>query len=313
MLACLTGLSLVGGARAASLAFCDGQPTHDAVQQDRLLRFAAVIRGELDASGQRVALVARSGLDLRRFGLRYSHTGISLRDGDRTPWSVRQLYYACDAHQSRLYDQGLAGFVLGADDADLGYVWALLLPPEPAAALARTALDTRQALALLNPRYSANAYPFSLRYQNCNQWTAELLAWAWGAAPAAAQEDLGAPASSSRARAQHWLQEHRYRPTDVHAGAWLGLGAFIPWVHADDHPPEDLAQATYRVSMPASVQAFVRERWPATQRIEFCHDQRQVVVHTGWTPLGPGCQASPGDRVVSLVDPPLPAGTSAAH
>ena len=41
------------------------------------------------------------------------------------------------------------------------------------------------ALALLGREYSANAYPFSPRYQNCNQWVAELLATAWRPAGAA--------------------------------------------------------------------------------------------------------------------------------
>ena len=71
----------------------------------------------LEASGQAVALVARSGLDLDRFAVRYSHAGVSLRDSPNTPWSVRQLYFACEERAPRLYDQGLAGFVQGTRDA----------------------------------------------------------------------------------------------------------------------------------------------------------------------------------------------------
>ena len=54
-------------------------------------------------------------MDLSRFGVRYSHSGVSLKTGDNAPWSVRQLYYACDEERPRLYDQGLAGFVFGTE------------------------------------------------------------------------------------------------------------------------------------------------------------------------------------------------------
>jgi hypothetical protein len=108
-----------GAAQAASAAlqYCDRAATASAAQQDALLRLAALVRDELDASGARVALLARSGHDLTRFGQHYSHAGIGLRADAAAPWEVRQLYYACDERRGRLYDQGLAGFVLGADGA----------------------------------------------------------------------------------------------------------------------------------------------------------------------------------------------------
>ncbi|MDP1086386.1 DUF2145 domain-containing protein, partial [Klebsiella pneumoniae] len=83
---------------------------------------------------------------LSRFGLRYSHAGIALADGLGSPWAVRQLYYACSEGAPRLFDQGLAGFVAGNDDADLGYVSLVLLPPEVAAPVARATLDKGLAL-----------------------------------------------------------------------------------------------------------------------------------------------------------------------
>jgi len=127
-----------------------------------------------------VALIARSGLDLSRFGVRYSHAGFSLRASENTPWSVRQLYYACDEQKPRIFDQGMSGFLLGTDNPAVGYVSIVFLPTDEAAELEHAALDNRQALRLLSPTYSANAYPFSVRYQNCNQWVMELIASAWG-------------------------------------------------------------------------------------------------------------------------------------
>ena len=72
---------------------------------------AALVKDRLDASDARLALVARSGTDLSRFGLRYSHAGVSLKASSNAPWSVRQLYYACDERRPRLFDQGLSGLL----------------------------------------------------------------------------------------------------------------------------------------------------------------------------------------------------------
>ena len=265
----------------------------NATEQDRLLRFAALIREELEGSGERVALVARSGLDLSRFGVRYSHAGVSLKASDNTPWSVRQLYYACDEQRPRLYDQGLPGFVFGADDATLGYVWIVLPAGSDAAALESAALDKARALRLLASTYSANAYPFSLRYQNCNQWVAELLATAWGALDDT--PDL-------RARAQHWLAQRGYEPSAVDIGShWLMFAAaFVPLVHLDDHPDADLSALRIRTSLPQAIEDFVRERASSARLIQLCHNGARVVIRHGWEPVAEGCQPQAGDRVIDL-------------
>ena len=264
-----------------------------AQQQDRLLRFAALVKRELDRSGAPVALIARSGLDLTRFGLRYSHAGVSLKSSDNAPWSVRQLYYACDEERPRLYDQGIAGFVSGTDDPMVGYVSIVLPNGTAAPLLERAALDTARALRLLAVTYSANAYPFSLRYQNCNQWVAELLATAWGALDDA--PDL-------RERAQRWLALRGYEPSPIDVRShWLMAAApFVPLIHLDDHPAEDLQALRMRTSMPLAIEAFVREREPDARRIEMCHDGARALIRYGWEPLAGGCQPQRGDRVVDL-------------
>lgn len=289
-----------GGALAApsdASRFCDRPTSLTARQQDRLLRFAAVVRQELDASGRTVALISRSGLDLSRFHVRYSHAGVSLQASENGPWSVRQLYYACDESRPRLYDQGLAGFLFGTDDPSIGHVSIVLPPPAEAAALERAALDKALALRLLAERYSANAHPYGLRYQNCNQWVMELLATAWGAL------DRGRDGSpEARARAQAWLAEQGYAPAPLQVGSQLLMFAahFVPLVHLDDHPAEDRYALQFHISMPASIEAFVHRRLPEAERIELCHDERQVVVRRGWLPIGAACEPGPGDRVVAL-------------
>lgn len=278
----------LGTAQAGSLPprGCDRPLQVSADQQDRLLRFAAEVRAALAQSGAPAALIARSGTDLSRFGLRYSHAAVALAEGLDTPWAVRQLYYDCAERQPRLYDQGLAGFVLGSDNADVGYVHLLLLPPDAAAPLAAAALDKPLALGLLNARYSANAYPFSTTYQNCNQWVAELLA--------AATAGL-----RSRDEAQAWLRAEGYAPEPVRASPWLMLaGRFAPWLHFHDHPDELLNAGQVQTSLPDSVYTFAQQRWPTARRIELCHGPQGMVQRAGGAPLAEGCRPEPGDRFV---------------
>jgi len=278
--------------QASSMRFCDRPAELSAHQQDALFRFGGIIKAELDQSGQDVALIARSGLDLSRFGVRYSHAGVSLKASQNTPWSVRQLYYACDEKRPRIYDQGMSGFLLGTDDPATGYVSVVFLPADAAAELERAALDNRQALQLLSTSYSANAYAFSARYQNCNQWLAELLAAAWGHVDD--EQDL-------RLQAQGWLKDQGYAPSVFDVGlplAWVG--AFIPWLHGDDRPADDVDRSIYRVSMPASIEAFVHATVPGATRIEFCHAGARVVIRHGWQAIADGCIPDAQDTVIML-------------
>jgi hypothetical protein len=272
---------------------CERGKEIGAADQDRVLRFAGAVKAELERSGGDVAIVARAGLDLSRFGLLYSHAGIALRENPVGPWAVRQLYYACDQSRPRLFDQGMSGFALGAETPGHNRV-SLLLPPAAAAApLARTALDKRLGLSLLAGDYSANAYAFGTRYQNCNQWVAELLASAWGRLP-----DDGDP----RTQAQSWLRARGYTAGPVRIPShWLMFaGQFVPLVHVNDHPVDDVHALALRVSVPDAIEDFVHAQAPDTRRVELCQDARHIVVHRGWERLGAACEPLPGDDVIAL-------------
>ena len=280
-------------AASASSGFCDRAAPMSARQEDQLLRFAALVKQELDSSGETVALIARSGTDLSRFGVRYSHAGVLLESSDRSSWSVRQLYYACDEQRPRLYDQGLSGFLFGSDDPAVGYVSIVVPHGTEAATLQRAALDKPLALRLLAASYSANAYPFSVSYQNCNQWVAELLATAWGSLDDT--QDL-------RGRAQRWLAQRGYEPPaiDVRSHWLMAAAPFVPLIHLDDHPQEDLYALRMRTSLPAAIEAFVHERLPGARRIEMCHVGGKALIRHGWEPVAEGCRPQAGDRVVDL-------------
>lgn len=292
----LVALACALGAQAAwsdSLNYCQGQTEPNAAVQDRLIQVAAVVKAELERTGHSVAIVSRSGLALQRFGHRYSHAGVGLKASPGIPWSVRQLYYACDEKRPRIFDQGMAGFVMGAQDPAEGYVSIVLLPPDAAQALEHTALDETQALRLLGANYSANAYAFGQQYQNCNQWLAELMAHAWG---------VLVPDGDARAQAQEWLRDQHYQPSSFSLGwgplAWLA--GLLPWLHSDDHPEQNIADAQFQVSMPASIEAFVQQRFPEATRMEVCYTPQHIVVRRGLEPIAPGCQPGAQDTVLPL-------------
>ena len=286
--ACLA-LGFNASAQAGGMVFCERPAKVTATEQDHVLRFSAVVKDELERSGATAALVSRAGLDLARFGLRYSHSGLALKSNPNSPWSVRQLYYACDEARPRIFDQGMAGFVLGAEQPTEGHLSLVMLPQEQGAALQAAALDAQIPLALLAGEYSANAYAYSTRYQNCNQWLVEMIASAWGAA------------SAQREQAQRWLQERGYEAEPVGVGRMLVFATpFVPLVHVLDHPDEDLRSATMRVSMPSSIERFVRREAPQARRVELCYNASHIVIRRGWQALGAGCEAQPGDEVIGF-------------
>ena len=287
VLAC--GSAQAGSARSN---FCDRQDKLSAAEQDRLLRFAAVVRAELARTEGGAVLISRSGLDLSRFDIRYSHSALALRGADGA-WAARQLYFACDEQRPRIFDQGVAGFAMGTDDPGVGYIAMVRLPPGAAQALELAARDRQRALHLLAGQYSANAYPWSLRYQNCNQWVLEMMASSWGELPDGA--DL-------RARAQDWLRAAAYAPAPVVVKSPFTMMAayFVPLVHVNDHPAADRAARRLAVSLPSTLEAFTRQRYPDAERVELCHNTRAIVLHRGWTPVAEGCVAGPGDTVLAL-------------
>ena len=294
---CATFIS--GAAWAGLPTFCERESDITALEQDRVLRFAGVVREELERSGGKVALISRAGVDLSRFGLLYSHAGVALRgdplrDDPGGAWAVRQLYYACDDARPHLFDQGISGFALGADAPSSGHVSLLFLPKEDGAQLERAARDKQLALSLLAGKYSANAYAYGTDYQNCNQWVAELLAGAWGG--------VTGKDGQVREHAQYWLRAQGYvaGPVRVPGHLLMFAGQFVPLVHVNDHPVDDLHALALQVSVPASIEAFVRQRAPQTRRVEICHDEGRIVVRRGWEPLGAACEPGPDDEVMTL-------------
>ena len=110
--------------------------------------------------------------------------------------------------------------------------------------------------------------------------------------------------TAARQQSQQWLATHGYEPTRVTLNnrALVWAGAFVPWLHDDDHPPDEIAAMRYRISMPEAIERFVRVTLPQATRMEFCHTDTRVVIHRGWEPIAEGCIAGEGDTVITLAD-----------
>ncbi len=187
----------------------------------------------------------------------------------------------------------MAGFAMGTEDPSLGFISVVRLPQATGHVLQEALLDTPRVLRLLASQYSANAYAFGLPYQNCNQWLIEMMAVGWGGM------DNG---NTLRERAQRWLRIEGYAPEPVDVGSRLLMwaSAFVPLLHLDDHPDADRAAMKLQISLPTSIEAFVRQRLPGSERIEICHDDKHIVVHRGWTAIAEGCRPAFDDKVIAL-------------
>ena len=212
---------------------------------------AAVTADTLDAlPGVDLAIAARGGQDLSKYGLRHSHLAFLVRN-DSGSWDVVHLLNRCKSDNSDLYREGLVNLV---GESSITTDLRVGIPtPEVRAAL-KTLLsgDARNARALHEPRYSMLAYPGSTDYQNSNQWILEVTA-------AAMAQAAGEPALADRSSALAWLKQKSYTPTRMHIGIGKRLGArfFADNVAVTDHPASERISGNYSVVTVESVFDFL--------------------------------------------------------
>ncbi len=237
----LAALLFAGSAQAGQS--CEPRPPKPA-QIRSGLELAHKVHKHLEASGATAAIVARIGRDLSEYGLRYSHIGLALRDGASSRWKVLHLLNHCGRSDSELYEQGLGNFFLD----DLFQHEALVFLPS-AALQVRLAHAASAGLArrLHQPSYSLIAHPYSVKYQNSNQWLLEL--------SAIAQAGTG----SDRPAAHVHLAKAGYEPNVIPIPPLKRLGARLFSVNTqfDDHSWEEWSSSRYKIVSAESVLAFL--------------------------------------------------------
>lgn len=219
----LVSLVLVAATSAQAGRPCEEKPP-TARQIEQGLNLAQATAHQLDASGAQVAILARAGQDLSRYGLQWSHLGFAYRDEAAGAWRVMHKLNHCGTDHAALYRQGLGEFFLDNPHRyDAAFV---VLRPELQRALLPVLTDNTRVVRLNEHRYSMVAYAFGTTYQQSNQWVLETLA------------GVAAPGIDSRRDAQAWLKAQGYQPTDLHLSTLTRLGGRLTRANIafDDHP-----------------------------------------------------------------------------
>ena len=178
----------------------------------------------LDETGATVVVLSRAGQDLGRYGVFWSHMAFAYRERPGQPWRVVHKLNHCGTASAAVYRQGLGEFFL---DRMFRYeAGIVVLSPEAQGKLLPVLRDNYGVTRWHTEAYNMVAYPWSVRYQQSNQWVLETLAGAME------------PAAGTRWQAQGWLQMHDYQPTTLKIGAFerLGARATAANVAFDDHP-----------------------------------------------------------------------------
>ena len=202
---------------------CEARPPRARAVEDAMT-LAQHTAARLDATGAEVVALARIGQNLSEYGLRYSHFGFAYRE--RGAWRVVHKLNACGTAHGAVYRQGLGEFFL--DDMFLYEAGFVVLTPAVQQHLLPVLADNAQLARLNTPAYNMLAYPWSVHYQQSNQWAIETLAMS---------QD---PAADTRDRAQAWLRLQGYEPTTLRLSALKRLGARVSAANIafDDHPNE---------------------------------------------------------------------------
>ena len=137
---------------------------------ERGMTLAEKTLASLNASGEKVVLLARAGQDLGKYGVRYSHLGLAyqLPDGQGgMTWRVVHKLNSCGTSDSAVYRQGLGEFFLD----DLWRFEAAWVAPSPEAQARLLALlqDPARLTAMHHKPYSIVSYAWGRKYQQSNQ------------------------------------------------------------------------------------------------------------------------------------------------
>lgn len=235
-----------------------------AAAADMALRVAAA----LDERDAPVALVARHGQDLSKYGLYYSHVGFALRDARDGRWSVIHLLNDCGSDRSALYAQGLVDFFSdNLIDVDARIVW---LQPNHAERLAAHLLGDPSRL-LHEPRYNLIARPDSTRYQNSTAWLLENLA-----------AMLDPRCVISRASAQTCVARDGFRNDRIHIayGQRVIGGLFSANTVFTDHPLATRLSGDYPVVSVRAIVEYLQRAGHVEHEMEWRGGRLQAVA--GW-------------------------------
>lgn len=210
-----------------------------------------------------VALIARAGQDLSKYGLRYSHAGFVMRDHPKGKWIVIHELNHCGTGESEVYDEGLANFFL---DDMIGFDSLIVIPHREKQRRLAALLSSSIAGNLHKPTYNMLAYPFSTRYQNSNGWVLEVLS-----------ASLMEKSMPTRSSVQDWYKMNGYVPATIRLSALERLGGrlFRANVAFDDQPLDERVAGRIKfVSVESIADFYIGKIDKQAQKIAIEQDSR---------------------------------------
>ena len=233
---------------------CPEKPA-DKREQQRNLELGTKVRDRLEGSGATVAYVARAGIDLRQYGLVYSHIGLAWRDHPKGRWYTYHLLNTCGTSMSELVDQSIEDFY----NVELFTPDALVAIPSPEVQVKLLNTFFSPLAPTLHERsYSMVASPASVLYQSSNQWVLEVSVAA-----------IAPPGSiHNRLQAQNFLKANSYAPFRTKVSGLLVLGSrlFSPHVRFDDHDAQERSSGIYASTTVDSALDFLQRFDTGMQR-----------------------------------------------
>ncbi|WP_419418742.1 DUF2145 domain-containing protein [Legionella sp. D16C41] len=212
-------------------------------------RIALEAQNKLNKSHAQVALIARVGTNLEKYGLHYSHVGFVIKDYPNAvgKWTVLHLLNECGTAYSSLYAQGLMNFFL---DNLYSMDYQIIIPDFDTQKKLNNILLTNKIKKLHSKYYSVLAYPYSTMYQNSNQWILEVLA-----------ASLQNKAVDSRRNLQKYLLKTGYKPTVIKLSPVTKLGAsmFNTSVAFNDHPSHELLTNQFSTVTVESIVNYLKQ------------------------------------------------------
>ncbi len=220
----------------------------DAAMMVKAVHAASSLKHTLDRSKAKVALIARSGTNLSKYGMRFSHVGFAIKNfNGHNGWTVVHLLNRCGSTQSAVYKQGLLNFFL---DDMYRYNYQVTIPKAALQSRLHKALKSNATRRLHGTRYSMLAYPFSTRYQNSNQWVLEMIAHA-----------MAPTKVTTRYQAQMYLWRSGYTPSIIAVDGLERFGAsFNVSIKFNDHPIQESRKERYSVVSVQSIGRYLKKR-----------------------------------------------------
>lgn len=166
---------------AAALAGQSRAGDRSGLDPESAVLLASDVERRAASTGARVFIIARNGRDPDDLpqGVHYTHAGIavySLIPGPdnkpRPAYVVHNLYQRNDRpDRSKLVRDRVSEFALGIKEPRIG----VAIPSVDLQAALLKVMNSSLPTTMHNPRYSVVANPFNSRYQNCTEYTLDLI------------------------------------------------------------------------------------------------------------------------------------------